>query len=94
MVKEKELLYSINSFNYTPLHPGLFIITSIGDPGNLENATSQIKKEIQRLRDRRCVSPGQCGVDEEDAYRSTLERMQDDLDRLETLRLKLEPWTI
>lgn len=50
LVKEKELLYSINSFNYTPLYPGLFIITGIGSPGNLENATSQIKKEIQNVK--------------------------------------------
>ncbi|MCK4462757.1 MAG: insulinase family protein, partial [Candidatus Omnitrophica bacterium] len=50
LVKEKELLYSINSFNYTPLYPGLFIITGIGDPGNLENAVAEIKKEIQNVK--------------------------------------------
>jgi len=49
LVKEKELLYSINSFNYTPFYPGLFIISGIGNPENLEAAVKEIKKEITKI---------------------------------------------
>jgi len=63
LVKEKELLYAVSSFNYTPRYPGLFIITGIGEPEKLEEAREEIfniideikkngvsKKEVQRAK--------------------------------------------
>ena len=49
LVKEKELLYSIGSLNYTPKYPGLFIITAIGDADKLEEAREEIMKVIDEL---------------------------------------------
>jgi len=50
LVKDKELLYSVNSFNYTPLYPGLFIISGIGAPEKLEEAVSLIESEIEEIK--------------------------------------------
>jgi len=46
LVKEKELLYTVGCANYTPKYPGLFIVTGIGKPENLELSVSKIKEEI------------------------------------------------
>lgn len=50
LVKEKQLLYSVSSINYTPRYPGLFIISGIGDPGKLEDAKKEIFAVIEELR--------------------------------------------
>ena len=49
IVKEKELLYNVSSFNYTPRYPGLFIIYGIGDHKNLEKAKKSILEEIELI---------------------------------------------
>jgi zinc protease len=50
LVKEKELLYSVSAYNYTPKYPGLFIVYGVGDPGNLTAAREAIHGEIDRIR--------------------------------------------
>ncbi len=49
LVKEKQLLYSVYSGNYTPRYPGLFVITGVGDPGKMEEAREEIFKAIDEL---------------------------------------------
>ncbi|MBU0683093.1 MAG: insulinase family protein, partial [Candidatus Omnitrophica bacterium] len=50
LVKEKKLLYSVESQNYTPEFPGLFIITGIGEPEKLVCARDEIFKVIEELK--------------------------------------------
>lgn len=50
LVKEKELLYAISGGNYTPKYPGLFIISAIGSPENIEEARTEIFKIIEELK--------------------------------------------
>jgi zinc protease len=49
IVKEKELLYAVSCVNYTPRHPGLFIVTGVGEPGNIGKATEEIFSVISEL---------------------------------------------
>jgi len=51
LVKEKQLLHSVSSFNYTPKYPGLFIITAIGDPDKLEEAREEIFSVIKNIEE-------------------------------------------
>jgi zinc protease len=50
LVKEKELLYTISSVNYTPRYPGLFIVTGAGEPENMEAAKEEIFSVINELK--------------------------------------------
>jgi zinc protease len=50
LVKEKQLLYSVSSFNLTPRYPGLFVITGIGEPEKLEQARKEIFKVIEEFK--------------------------------------------
>ena len=50
LVKEKQLLYSIGSLNYTPKYPGLFIVTAIGDADKLAEAREEIMRVIEELK--------------------------------------------
>ncbi|MFH1395150.1 MAG: pitrilysin family protein [Candidatus Omnitrophota bacterium] len=50
LVKEKKLLYNVNSQNYTPEFPGLFIITGIGEPEKLIQARDEVFNVIEELR--------------------------------------------
>jgi len=53
LVKEKQLLYTISSGNYTPRCPGLLAITGIGDPDRLEQAREEIFAVIEELKNGR-----------------------------------------
>ena len=50
LVREKQLLYSVSSVNYTPRYPGLFIITGIGEPQKLDAARREIAAVIEEVR--------------------------------------------
>ncbi|MFC1576564.1 M16 family metallopeptidase [Candidatus Omnitrophota bacterium] len=50
LVKDKELLYSVASFNYTPKYPGLFIVYGVGDAKNLKKAVGDVKHELSQIR--------------------------------------------
>lgn len=51
IVKEsKQLVYSIDSWSYTPANPGLFGITSTLEPENLRNAEQSILEEINCVK--------------------------------------------
>ncbi len=50
LFKEKQLVHSISSWNFTPRDPGLFAITAILDPSKLAEAEASIKEEISKLR--------------------------------------------
>ena len=50
LVKDKELLYSVSSLNYTPKYPGLFIITGIGDAETIEEARNEIFAVVEGLK--------------------------------------------
>ncbi|NQU95001.1 MAG: insulinase family protein [Candidatus Omnitrophica bacterium] len=49
LVKDDQLLYAVSAFNYTPKYPGLFIVYGVGDPAKLEEAKSEIIKEIEQI---------------------------------------------
>ena len=49
LVKDKRLLYTISSYNYTPRFPGLFIIYGIGDPENISDSKEAILEEIEKI---------------------------------------------
>ncbi|MBL7156846.1 MAG: insulinase family protein [Candidatus Omnitrophica bacterium] len=49
LIKERELLYTVSSFNYTPKYPGLFIIYGVGDPAKLEDSKKKILEEIKKI---------------------------------------------
>lgn len=46
---EKNLLHSINSYNHTPLYPGMFIISAVTKEGSLEETVAAIKEEIKKI---------------------------------------------
>lgn len=50
LVEDKELLYDVSSFNYTPKYPGVFIITGIGEPEKIKEARDEIFKIIDDLK--------------------------------------------
>lgn len=50
IVKDKQLLYSISSFNVTPKYPGLFVISGIGEPENLDKARDEIFAAINEFK--------------------------------------------
>lgn len=50
LVKEKQLLYSVASANYTPRYPGLFIVTGVGEPDKLEAARKEIFAVIDEMK--------------------------------------------
>ncbi|MFQ5952759.1 MAG: M16 family metallopeptidase [Candidatus Omnitrophota bacterium] len=50
LVKEKELLYSVSSLNYTPKYPGLFVIAGIGEPDKLDKARDEIFTVLNELK--------------------------------------------
>lgn len=50
LVKDKQLLYTVSSINYTPRYPGLFIITGVGDPEKLDQAGEEIFGIINGLK--------------------------------------------
>ena len=50
LVREKQLLYSVLSVNYTPRYPGLFIITGVGEPQKLDEARREIAAVIEEIR--------------------------------------------
>ncbi|MGB3081879.1 MAG: insulinase family protein, partial [Candidatus Omnitrophota bacterium] len=50
LVKEKELLYTVSSLNYTPKYPGIFVITGIGEPDKLDEARKEIFAIIDELK--------------------------------------------
>jgi len=49
LVKDKRLLYSIGSYNFTPKDKGLFVISGVGDSMNLEEAAGIIRSEIEDI---------------------------------------------
>ena len=44
------LVYGINTYNYTPFDPGVFVISATFEPGNKDKVIEQILKEIERLK--------------------------------------------
>ncbi|MEA3489295.1 MAG: pitrilysin family protein [Candidatus Omnitrophota bacterium] len=53
LVKEKQLLYTVSSLNYTPKYPGLFVITGIGPPEKLEEARREVFEIIDGIKNGR-----------------------------------------
>lgn len=50
IVKEKELLDSVNIHSITPRYPGLFVIVGRGDPEKLPEARKEILRTIEELK--------------------------------------------
>ncbi len=48
---KKNLVYSIGSWNYTPLDPGIFIISGVTSPEKLNLALSSISEEVDTLKE-------------------------------------------
>ncbi|MBU0567362.1 insulinase family protein, partial [bacterium] len=50
-IKEKKgLVHSISAYSYTPLYPGLFVVSATLDFENLEKAKEAILEELERLK--------------------------------------------
>ena len=49
LLKNKRLVYSISSWNYTPRYPGLFVVTSILDTNNIASAEKAILDGISDI---------------------------------------------
>jgi len=56
LVKDKRLLYTVNTFNYTPKYPGIFIVYGVGDYKNLEDTKEEIIKEVEKIKERGVLS--------------------------------------
>jgi len=52
LYKEKNLVYSIGSFNYTPKNPGIFNIRAVLKKENVGKAINEILKQIEKLKKR------------------------------------------
>ncbi|MEE8359690.1 MAG: pitrilysin family protein [Candidatus Omnitrophota bacterium] len=50
LYRQKNLVYSIGSWNYTPRDPGIFIISGTTEPKKLENALGAISEEINNIK--------------------------------------------
>jgi len=48
--RKKELVDSISSYAYTPVDPGLFMISARLDPSRIESALEAILREVEQLR--------------------------------------------
>lgn len=48
--KAKGLVHAVSAANFTPRDPGLFIITAILDPVNLDKASAAIREEVNKLK--------------------------------------------
>ena len=51
LLKDKKEVYSISAWNYTPLDPGLFVVTAMLDKKNIDAAEKDILDEIKNIRD-------------------------------------------
>lgn len=51
LLKEKREVHSISAWNYTPMDPGLFVITALLNKDNIRAAKKDILDEIKRIRD-------------------------------------------
>lgn len=51
LVEEKKAAYSVSASNYTPIDPGLFIISAVAGKDNIELCEKLILEEIKRARD-------------------------------------------
>jgi zinc protease len=50
LLKDKREVHSISAWNYTPMDPGLFVITALLDKDNIKLAKRDILDEIKRIR--------------------------------------------
>ncbi|MDO8536189.1 MAG: pitrilysin family protein [Candidatus Omnitrophota bacterium] len=50
LLKDKREVHSISAWNYTPMDPGLFVITAILNKDNIKSAKKDIMDEIKKLR--------------------------------------------
>ncbi|MBI4974632.1 MAG: insulinase family protein, partial [Candidatus Omnitrophica bacterium] len=50
LFKEKEMVHSISSWNYTPKDPGLFVITASLDKENLGSVEKAVLDEVDKLK--------------------------------------------
>ncbi len=51
LLKEKREVHSISAWNYTPMDPGLFVITAVLDSKNIDAAKKDIMDEIKKIKD-------------------------------------------
>ncbi|MBL7069684.1 MAG: insulinase family protein, partial [Candidatus Omnitrophica bacterium] len=49
LYRKKGLVYSIGCWNYTPLDPGVFIISGVADPGKAKRALVALKEELENI---------------------------------------------
>jgi len=51
LLKDKREVHSITSWNYTPMDPGLFVVTALLSKDNIEAAKRDILYEIKKIKD-------------------------------------------
>jgi len=74
---ENNILLSVSAYNYTPKEPGLFIISSILEEKNINDAIDGILKEIELIK--------QNGVDEKELQRAKNNFIADYIYQKETI---------
>ena len=50
LFKEKRLVHNIKAWNYTPADPGMFGVSALLDPENIDAAADEILKEIEKIK--------------------------------------------
>jgi len=50
LYREKELVYSIGAWNYTPMDPGLFIISGVTEPEKVEKTLEEISHQLDVIK--------------------------------------------
>jgi zinc protease len=51
LLKDKREVYSISAWNYTPMYPGLFVVTAVLNKVNINAAKLDILNEIKKIKD-------------------------------------------
>ncbi|MDD5439209.1 MAG: pitrilysin family protein [Candidatus Omnitrophica bacterium] len=75
LVKEKELAYSVDCENMTPVDPGLFTITGICDPSRLAGVNAAIREELATIK-RDGVKDEECSRAKRGALTGYLKNLQ------------------
>lgn len=56
LYEKDKRVYSIGSWNYTPVDPGLFVVQATLDDGQVEGVRGAVEKEIRRIQDKGVTS--------------------------------------
>ncbi len=76
LYKNKQLVYNINAYNYTPIDRGAFEISALLDDKNLEETLKEILNQVKQIRDK--------GVNTEELEKAKRQVLSDHVHALQT----------